>query len=906
MKRTAAMIIVFLAVTATFAAGVPGLADPVSPPGKVVAWGQNQCGELGNGTRDDSNRPVEVTGFVDAVMVSGGAWSSLALDSDRTVWAWGLNCYGQLGDGTYTDRTSPVQASGITDVTAVSAGALHGMALKGDGTVWTWGSNNRGQLGDGTNTNRETPTQVPGLADVTAVSAGGYFCLALKSDGTVWSWGQNDQGQLGDGTTMQRTSPVQVSGIAPGTGVVSVSTGTDQGYALKDDGTVLAWGRNDSGALGDGTYTERHTPVEVTALSGVQAVDGGLLHCLALRDDGTVWAWGLNDYGQLGDGTTLKRHTPAQVPGLVGITDVAAGYHYSVALEGDGTARSWGRNDYGQLADSTNEDRHEPVDVLIADCADIDAGGYHCLAIGYNPVPAIGALSPSGATVGSSAFTLTVDGSGFVPGTVLVWNGSGRVTTTVSSTRLTAAIGASDLAEVGEASVFVFNGGPGGGYSNTVTFEITEQPEPPPPPPSALATWYLAEGTTAWGFDTRVTIENPGATAVTADVTFMPTGGSNVSATVSLPARSQTTLTGDFLVQKMGGLFDFSTKVVCEEGLPIAVDRTMEWTGPGALSPEGHSSIGVNEPAGDWYLPEGSTNWGFETWLLIQNPGPSEAVCAVTYMIEGEGPREFTKVVGPRSRESYSMEKDIGNRDASIRVSSNGDVICERAMYRNDRREGHGSIGATSPAKDFFLAEGATGYGAGFVTYVLVQNPGDSASEVELTYMTGSGRVPGPRFTMAPNSRKTVRVNDQLPPNTDVSINVSADLPVVAERAMYWDSGWGEACHDSIGMSAPAMSFYLPDGQTSLGRETWTLAQNPNGTAVEVTVTYLREGGGSVSFVDSIPANSRRTYNMADRGITGRAAVLVESGAGGRPIIVERAIYWHGRGAGTSTIGGAG
>jgi hypothetical protein len=151
------------------------------------------------------------------------------------------------------------------------------------------------------------------------------------------------------------------------------------------------------------------------------------------------------------------------------------------------------------------------------------------------------------------------------------------------------------------------------------------------------------------------------------------------------------------------------------------------------------------------------------------------------------------------------------------------------------RREDHDSIGTTTPARDYYLAEGVTGYGPGFITWVLVQNPQDSPTDVSITYMTQSGQVAGPTFTMEPNSRKTIRVNDQFPAGTDVSTKVHGTQPIIAERAMYWDSGLGEACHDLVGMSSPP--FYLPDGETGNGYETWTLVQNPNSTEVTVEVT---------------------------------------------------------------------
>ena len=137
----------------------------------------------------------------------------------------------------------------------------------------------------------------------------------------------------------------------------------------------------------------------------------------------------------------------------------------------------------------------------------------------------------------------------------------------------------------------------------------------------------------------------------------------------------------------------------------------------------------------------------------------------------------------------------------------------------------------------------------------------------------------------------------------DASIKVDSNVPVIPERAMYRNSR--REGHDSIGMAPPHTTFYLPDGQTSDGRETWTLVQNPNSSPVTVEITYMTpDGKGNVVFTDTIPANSRKTYNMADKGISGRAAITVTSKTSGRKIMVERAMYWNSRGAGTDTIGG--
>ena len=139
--------------------------------------------------------------------------------------------------------------------------------------------------------------------------------LAVKNDGTVWAWGYNGYGQLGDGTTTEQNLPVQVPGLS---GVITWAraAAAHHSLAVKGDGTLWAWGYNENGQLGDGTTTRRPSPVQVGASPGVVAASAGNYHTLALKGDGTVWAWGFNGYGQVGDGTTTERHTPVQVSGL--------------------------------------------------------------------------------------------------------------------------------------------------------------------------------------------------------------------------------------------------------------------------------------------------------------------------------------------------------------------------------------------------------------------------------------------------------------------------------------------------------------------------------------------------------------------------------------------------------------
>jgi len=217
------------------------------------------------------------------------------------------------------------------------------------------------------------------LTGVSGVSGGGSHSLAVRPDGTVLSWGQNFAGQLGDGGFVFYAERAQ--SVPNLTGVASVVAGTSHSLAVKTTGSVWSWGENSSGQLGDGTTTARKRPNKIPNLTGVVAADASL-HSLALKGDGTVWAWGANGQGQLGDGTTAARPTPAQVANLSGVKAVAAGSNFSVALKTDGTVWAWGANNLGQLGDGTDAQRTAPVRVTgLSDVTAVAAGSGHAVAL---------------------------------------------------------------------------------------------------------------------------------------------------------------------------------------------------------------------------------------------------------------------------------------------------------------------------------------------------------------------------------------------------------------------------------------------------------------------------------------------------------------------------------------------
>ncbi|HEX5497297.1 MAG TPA: putative Ig domain-containing protein [Mycobacteriales bacterium] len=352
-------------------------------PGAVWAWGDGSVGELGDGIPEPTDTPVRVSDLSGVTAVAGGNSTGYALKSDGTVWAWGSSFTGGLGDGTTTSSLSPVQVTGLTGITAIAAGAASGYALNSDGTVWAWGNNFDGQLGDGTTTNRPTPVQVTGLTGITAIAGASGDGYALASDGTVWAWGSDFFSELGDGSRTNSSVPVRVSGLTGITAIVSAADSSD-GYALKSDGTVWAWGDGFGGKRGNGSNLTDLVPNQVVGLTAVTGIAASEHNGYAITSEGTAWAWGQNNAGEVGDGTTADRLTPVRVAGLTGVTDIAGADFNAFALTSDGTVWAWGQGD-DELGSGRDGSPFALAPIAVAGMPPVTAlaaGGFTAYALG--------------------------------------------------------------------------------------------------------------------------------------------------------------------------------------------------------------------------------------------------------------------------------------------------------------------------------------------------------------------------------------------------------------------------------------------------------------------------------------------------------------------------------------------
>lgn len=307
----------------------------IKADGTAWAWGSNSFGQLGDNSTVEKSSPVSVvSGFNDWVQVSAHGATSLGVRANGTAWGWGGGAFGKLGNNDTTARSSPVLViGGFTDWVQVSVGQSHVLGLRGDGTAWAWGAGGGGTLGNNDTVNKSSPVSVAGgFTDWSQVSAGSNHNIGVRDNGTAWAWGLGSQGRLGNNSTLNQSSPVSVVGGF--TNWTQVSAGVYHSIGVRAGGSAWSWGNANNGRLGNNSTIVRSSPVSVVG-GGAEwvQVSAGISHSAGIRDDGTAWSWGGSSFGQLGDGSNTEKLSPVLISG--GFTDwtqVSAGNGFTVGV----------------------------------------------------------------------------------------------------------------------------------------------------------------------------------------------------------------------------------------------------------------------------------------------------------------------------------------------------------------------------------------------------------------------------------------------------------------------------------------------------------------------------------------------------------------------------------------------
>ena len=365
----------------------------IDEEGKVYTWGNNKYGQLGDETANSplpiciSNKENELKGKK-IISISAGGIHTVAIDEEGKAYTWGNNEVGQLGDGTTTNSVFPICISDKENelkgkrIVDISAGYGHTVAIDEEGKVYTWGDNGDGQLGDGTTNDSPLPICISNKENelkgkkIISISAGGYHTVALDEEGKVYTWGDNYYGQLGDEMTYRSKVPICISNKEnelKGKKIISISAGGDHTVAIDEEGKVYTWGYNRGGQLGDGTTNDSEVPICISdkenELKGkkIISISAGGGHTVAIDEEGKVYTWGFNYYGQLGDGTTTNSVLPICISNkeneLKGkkIISISAGGGHTVVLDEEGKVYTCGANYFGQWGDGTTTKSLLPI-----------------------------------------------------------------------------------------------------------------------------------------------------------------------------------------------------------------------------------------------------------------------------------------------------------------------------------------------------------------------------------------------------------------------------------------------------------------------------------------------------------------------------------------------------------------
>jgi hypothetical protein len=425
---------------------------------------------------------------------------------------------------------------------------------------------------------------------------------------------------------------------------------------------------------------------------------------------------------------------------------------------------------------------------------------------------------------------------------------------------------------------------------------------------------YFAEGVVNPFFDTRFAFANPQNVAARVLVEFLDLDGQTSQQIMVLPPRSRTTVNARDVTALPGK--NFATKIEADQ--VIVIDRLMRWE---ATYFGSHAETAIAEPSTTWYFAEGATGGPFDLFYLLQNPNNEVENVDIRFLRPaGAAPVVRSYQLAPRSRTTIYVDHDIPELAAdevSAQMTSSIPIIAERSMYFSSVLPffgGHGSAGVTAPAKEWFLAEGATGNF--FSMFVLIANPTDTPANVKVTYLLDAGAPVVKTYPVAANSRFNIYVNGEPGlSNVALASRYESDVPIIVERTMWWPGSpatWTEG-HNSFGVTATGKTWALAEGESGgpENNQTYVLVANASSFAGEAKVTLLFENATEVSRIIPLPANSRVNVPMDGpfEVAAGRKfSTIVESiGATPAQIVIERAMYSDSRGdiwgAGSNAVG---
>lgn len=405
----------------------------------------------------------------------------------------------------------------------------------------------------------------------------------------------------------------------------------------------------------------------------------------------------------------------------------------------------------------------------------------------------------------------------------------------------------------------------------------------------AAKNWYFAEGTTHKGFDEWLTLLNPNDLESSVAVTYCFTGQPPLVKTYKLSGMSRMTINvrGEVGDERDVSLqVNASTPIIAER--PMYFDYNLKWQG-------GHVVMGVNQPTTEWYFAEGYTGTGFEEWLCIYNPADSPASVDIEYQGENsQGNQSLTIQIDAKSRYSQYVNQVVGpDRNISIKLKSNLPVVAERPIYFNYSGKwqgGSAAMGATRASAKWYFAEGYTG--AGFEEWLCMQNPGDTPTQVQITYINAEGVTTDEEVVIDAKSRRTVFVNQDAGVDQQVSVILQADAPIVAERPIYFNyHDWAKGGDVGSGVNTPSSIWYFTEGYTGDGFDEWLSLLNPQPEDVEVIVLFYLPDGEVTREEYTVPASSRITYNVNQLVYTqGDVSVYILAS---QPVVAERPIYFR-------------